>query len=75
AMTAGLLAGAVRLIFATSIGAPVSPTHAFVGGVMGAGIAGVGFSIVYWSSVGSSGASWISSPLFGGIIAAGFLFF
>ncbi|MFX4230700.1 inorganic phosphate transporter [Aliarcobacter butzleri] len=75
AMTAGLLAGAVWLNFATSIGAPVSTTHAIVGGVMGAGIAGVGFSIVNWSSVGSIVASWIISPLFGGIIAAGFLFF
>ena len=52
-----------------------STTHAIVGGVMGAGVAGVGFSIVNWSSMGSIVASWIISPLFGGIIAAGFLFF
>ncbi len=75
AMTAGLLAGAVWLNFATSIGAPVSTTHAIVGGVMGAGIAGVGFSIVNWGSVGSIVASWVISPLLGGIIAAAFLFF
>ncbi|MFW0697018.1 inorganic phosphate transporter, partial [Aliarcobacter butzleri] len=53
----------------------VSTTHAIVGGVMGAGIAGVGFSTVNRSRVGSIVATWSISPLFGGIIAAGFFFF
>lgn len=75
AMTAGLLAGAVWLNFATSIGAPVSTTHAIVGGVMGAGIASAGFSIINWASLGGIVSSWIISPLFGGVIAAAFLFF
>lgn len=75
AMTAGLLAGAVWLNFATSIGAPVSTTHAIVGGVMGAGIASAGFTIINWSSLSSIVSSWVISPLLGGIIAAGFLYF
>ncbi|MDD2886344.1 MAG: inorganic phosphate transporter [Aliarcobacter sp.] len=75
AMTAALLSGALWLNFATSIGAPVSTTHSIVGGVMGAGIAAAGFSIVAWDTVGKIVASWIVSPLLGGIVAAGFLFF
>ena len=74
-MTAGLLAGAVWLNFATSIGAPVSTTHAIVGGVMGAGIASAGFSILNWGSLFEIASSWIISPLLGGIVAAGFLYF
>ena len=75
AMTAALLAAALWLNFATSIGAPVSTTHSIVGGVMGAGIAAAGFAIVSWTTMGQIAASWIISPVLGGIIAAGFLFF
>lgn len=75
AMTAGLLAGAVWLNFATSIGAPVSTTHAIVGGVMGAGVAAAGFSIINWASLASIMSSWIISPVMGGIISAAFLYF
>ena len=75
AMTAGLLAGAIWLNFATSIGAPVSTTHAIVGGVMGAGIASAGFSILNWTSLAEIASSWVISPLLGAIVAAGFLYF
>lgn len=75
AMTAALLAAALWLNFATSVGAPVSTTHSIVGGVMGAGIAAAGFAIVSWDTVGKIVASWVISPLLGGLIAAGFLFF
>jgi len=75
AMTAALLSAALWLNFATSIGAPVSTTHSIVGGVMGAGIAAAGFAIVSWGTMGKIAASWIISPLLGGIIAASFLYF
>ena len=74
-MTAALLSAALWLNFATSIGAPVSTTHSIVGGVMGAGIAAAGFEIVDWGTMGKIAASWIISPMLGGIIAAGFLFY
>lgn len=74
-MTAALLSAALWLNFATSIGAPVSTTHSIVGGVMGSGIAAAGFAIVSWDTVGKIVASWVVSPLLGGIIAAGFLYF
>ncbi len=74
AMTAALLAAALWLNFATSVGAPVSTTHSIVGGVMGAGIAIAGFKIVNWTTMGKIVASWIISPLLGGAIAAFFLY-
>jgi PiT family inorganic phosphate transporter len=54
--------------------APVSTTHSIVGGVMGAGIAAAGFSIVSWGTMAKIAASWVISPVLGGIIAAAFLF-
>ncbi len=74
AMMAALLAAALWLNFATAFKAPVSTTHSIVGGVMGAGIAAAGFSIVSWGTMGKIVASWIISPLLGGIIAALFLY-
>ena len=74
AMMAALLAAALWLNFATMMKAPVSTTHSIVGGVMGAGIAAAGFSIVSWTTMGKIAASWVISPVLGGIIAAAFLF-
>jgi len=74
-MIAALLAGAVWLNIATASGAPVSTTHSIVGGVLGAGIAAGGWGIANWSQMGQIAASWVISPVLGGIIAAGFLYF
>lgn len=74
AMMAALLAAALWLNFATMMKAPVSTTHSIVGGVMGAGIAAAGFSIVDWGTMAKIAASWVISPVLGGIIAASFLF-
>ncbi|MCW8826321.1 MAG: inorganic phosphate transporter, partial [Gammaproteobacteria bacterium] len=74
-MMAALLAGALWLNLATALGAPVSTTHSIVGGVLGAGIAAGGWDIVNWSQLGKIASSWIISPLLGGLIAAGFLYF
>lgn len=73
AMMAALLAGALWIHLATAMGAPVSTTHSIVGGVMGAGIAAAGFSAVNWSVMGTIAASWVISPVMGGVIAALFL--
>jgi len=75
AMTASLLAAALWLNLATSVGAPVSTTHSIVGGVAGAGVAAAGFAIVSWGTIGAIVASWVISPAIGGAIAAGFLYF
>jgi len=74
AMAAALLAAALWLTLATWLKAPVSTTHSIVGGVMGGGIAAGGFAIVSWGTMGKIAASWVISPLLGGLIAAGFLY-
>ncbi len=74
AMMAALLSAALWLNFATMMKAPVSTTHSIVGGVMGAGIAAAGFSIVNWGTMAKIAASWVISPVLGGIIAAAFLY-
>lgn len=74
AMTAALLAGGIWLNLATAIGAPVSTTHSIVGGVVGAGIAASGFAAVAWGTMGTIVASWVISPVLGGMIAALFLY-
>ncbi len=73
-MMAALLAGALWLNLATAVGAPVSTTHSIVGGVLGAGIAAGGWDIANWVKMGQIAASWVISPVFGGIIAAFFLY-
>ncbi|MEE4237452.1 MAG: anion permease [Anderseniella sp.] len=75
AMMAALIACSVWVNLATWLGAPVSTTHAVVGGVMGAGIAAAGFGAVDWNVMGAIAASWVISPLMGGVIAAAFLWF
>jgi PiT family inorganic phosphate transporter len=73
-MMAALLAGAIWLNIATVLNAPVSTTHSIVGGVLGAGIAARGFDIVNWTVFGKIAASWVISPVLGGLIAASFLY-
>merc|ERR1711991_348831 len=46
-----------------------------VGGVMGAGIAAAGLSAVNWGTMTKIAASWVISPVLGGVIAALFLWF
>ncbi len=75
AMLAALLSAALWVNLATWIGAPVSTTHSVVGGVMGAGIAAAGLSAVSWGTMGGIAASWVISPVLGGVIAAAFLWF
>ena len=73
-MMAALLSGAIWLNIATYLGAPVSTTHSIVGGVLGAGIAAGGIDIANWTKMSQIAASWIISPLLGGLVAALFLY-
>jgi inorganic phosphate transporter, PiT family len=73
AMMAALISAALWVNLATWVGAPVSTTHSVVGGVMGAGIAAAGFAAVNWPNMSLIAASWVISPVLGGVIAAGFL--
>ena len=73
AMMAALLSAALWINLATWVGAPVSTTHSIVGGVMGAGIAAAGWYAVNWVTMSKIAASWVISPILGGIVAAAFL--
>lgn len=74
-MMAAFLAAAMWIHLATIVGAPVSTTHSVVGGVIGAGVAASGFSVVAWPMIGAIVASWVISPGLGGLIAAALLGF
>ncbi|MGF9693287.1 inorganic phosphate transporter [Rhizobium sp. 0TCS1.26] len=75
AMMAALLAAAIWINVATWIGAPISTTHAIVGGVSGAGIAAAGFGAVNWGVIAGITVSWIVSPLMGACVAIAMLAF
>ena len=74
-MLSALLSAALWINLATILNSPVSTTHSIVGGVLGAGLAAAGINIVNWFTMGKIAASWIISPVLGGIIAAIFLLF
>jgi PiT family inorganic phosphate transporter len=74
-MLAALLSAASWINLATWIGAPVSTTHSIVGAVVGAGWAAAGLGSVSWHAMAAITASWITSPILGGVIAAAFLAF
>ena len=74
-MLSALLSAALWINLATILNAPVSTTHSIVGGVLGGGLAASGMNIVNWFTMGKIAASWVISPVLGGIIAALFLLF
>ncbi len=69
-MTAASLASAMWVHIATFLNAPVSTTHSVVGGVVGAGVAAAGFTVVSWPVIGTIVLSWLVSPVLGGFLAA-----
>ena len=72
-MLAALLAAAVWLMFASWQGWPVSTTHTIIGGLVGFAIVAIGLSAVNWGKITQIVASWVVSPLLGGLIAYGLM--
>lgn len=76
-MLSALIAAAFWLLFATKKGLPVSTTHAIIGGIVGSSIvlgvniggAELAFSTVKWSKIGEIAASWVLSPILGGVFS------
>jgi PiT family inorganic phosphate transporter len=68
-MLAALLAAAIWLMVASTRGWPVSTTHSIIGAIVGFAMAGIGMDAVQWGKIGQIVASWIVSPLLGGVIA------
>ena len=72
-MLAALLAAATWLALASYRGWPVSTTHSIVGALVGFAIAGIGFDAVNWGKIGQIVASWVISPVLGGLAAFGLM--
>lgn len=68
-MLASLLAAGSWLMIASAKGWPVSTTHSIVGAIIGFAAVGIDPSVVHWDQVGSIVASWVISPLLGGLFA------
>ncbi len=72
-MLAALLAAGVWLMIASTKGWPVSTTHSIVGAVVGFAIVGIGVDSVNWAKISKIVASWLISPLIGGVISFGLM--
>lgn len=68
-MLCALIAAAAWLHIATHFGLPVSTTHSIVGAVLGIGLVSFGISGVNWGTMLQIMASWVVSPLLGGLLA------
>ncbi len=68
-MMAALLAAATWLTIASFKGWPVSTTHAIVGALVGFGAVGIGIDAINWGKIGQIAASWVISPVLGGLMA------
>ena len=66
-MLAALLAAAIWLMLASWNGWPVSTSHTIIGALVGFAVVGISVDAVYWGKVGTIVASWVISPLLGGL--------
>jgi len=66
-MLAALLASAIWLMLASWNGWPVSTSHSIIGGLVGFAMVGIGMAAVNWGKIGQIVASWLISPLLGGV--------
>ena len=68
-MLSALLAAGTWLLVASTYGWPVSTTHSIVGAIVGAAVVALGMDAIKWDKIGTIVASWVTSPLFAGIIS------
>jgi len=68
-MLSALLAAAIWLMVASTRGWPVSTTHSIVGAIVGFALAAIGIEAVEWGKISQIVASWIVSPVLGGMIS------
>ncbi|MBD2567267.1 inorganic phosphate transporter [Anabaena lutea] len=71
-MVAVLISSGVWLQIATSLGLPVSSSHAVVGAIAGFSWIALGINAIDWSSIGLISIGWILTPVISGIVAAFF---
>lgn len=70
-MLSALIASGIWLQIASYYGWPVSTTHSIVGAIVGFGLISGGMEAVQWDNLSYIVASWVLSPLFGGLFAYG----
>lgn len=71
-MISVLISSGVWLQIATSLGLPVSSSHAVVGAIAGFTWVALGIKAINWSSIGFITLGWILTPIISAIIAAFF---
>src|SRR5262247_3692170 len=64
-----LMGGIVWSVITWFLGIPSSSSHALVGGLIGAGVAKIGWSAIVWSGVSKTTAAIVLSPLTGFVLA------
>lgn len=72
-MLAAMLAAACWITLATWAGAPVSTTHAIVGGIAGAGLALFGPGALNWPGIARIALGWVGTPIVSAVLAASVL--
>ncbi len=68
-MLGALAAAGTLLAVATAYGLPISTTHSIVGAIIGFGAVALGVDAVNWGKVAQILASWVASPLIGGVLS------
>ena len=68
-MLAAMMSAAIWIHIAAFLGWPVSTTHSIVGAITGFGAVSLGVANVQWGKLGFIAASWLTSPLLGGLMA------
>ena len=66
---AALLSAGIFVTLSTWKELPVSTTHAVIGGIIGFGLIEGGMNMVKWGTVENIAASWVISPIAGGVLA------
>ncbi|MBW4577535.1 MAG: inorganic phosphate transporter [Aphanothece sp. CMT-3BRIN-NPC111] len=69
-MVSVLIGCGLWMQIATSLGLPVSSSHAVVGAIAGFSWVAAGIGAVEWSSIGIISIGWVVTPLISGLIAA-----
>lgn len=69
-MAAALIGTALWITLANWVRAPVSTTHSTIGALTGAGIAGLGPTVINWSTMAELTISWVFAPIASGLFAA-----
>lgn len=72
-MASALLAAATWAALATWAGTTISPAHAIIGAIFGAGVTSLGWQAVQWHGLALVIGGWLASPIIAAVLAAALL--